>query len=43
MTSINKEESSSLMSLEIEAMKFFFGETCTDIFMNELLDEFRVA
>jgi hypothetical protein len=30
------------MSLEIEAMKLF-GETCTDIFTNELLDEFRVA
>jgi hypothetical protein len=38
MTSINKEE----MSLEIEAMKHF-GETCTDIFMNELLNEFRVT
>jgi hypothetical protein len=38
MTSINKEE----MSLEIEAMKHL-GETCTNIFTNKLLDEFRVA
>jgi hypothetical protein len=38
MTSINKEE----MSLEIEAMKYF-DETCSDIFTNELLNEFKVT